>query len=280
MREIRFENNDNEKIRAICRGVIPSLPTFEYIRNGPSQGSVPSQGSGPSQGCGPSQASGSKEKWTKGKIAMARSLSKEKLSKEKLINRGKPNSEKHVDDNKCPWVVLVSKIKNTETWQEFNNEAYEWLNQIPPQHWSRSHFLVRAKSDVLLNNMCEVFNGKLVAGRDRPIIATLEFAREYLMKRIVNVNKLIDRCDGPLTPTATKIWRSNSNEARKYTVDYAGDDLYQSKKKASTQAARSVTSTDKGKAPTGSQSKNKGKAPATIGVPKKIAPRKKIIKLG
>ncbi|GKB35439.1 hypothetical protein Tco_0880381 [Tanacetum coccineum] len=63
--------------------------------------------------------------------------------------------------------------------------------------------------------------------RDRTIIVTLEFAREYLMKRIVNVNKLIDRCDGPLTPTATKILRSNSNEARKYTVDYAGDDLYQ-----------------------------------------------------
>nr|GEV53849.1 hypothetical protein [Tanacetum cinerariifolium] len=45
--------------------------------------------------------------------------------------------------------------------------------------------------------------------------------------QIVNVNKLIDRCDGPLTPTATKILRLNSNEARKYTVDYAGDDLYQ-----------------------------------------------------
>ncbi|GKE63687.1 mutator type transposase, partial [Tanacetum coccineum] len=44
---------------------------------------------------------------------------------------------------------------------------------------------------------------------------------------IVNVNKLIDRCDGPLTPTATNILRENSNEARKYTVDYAGDDLYQ-----------------------------------------------------
>nr|GEV41800.1 hypothetical protein [Tanacetum cinerariifolium] len=254
--------------------------------------------------------------------------------------------------------------------KEFSNEAYEWSNLIPPQHWSRSHFSVRAKSDVLLNNMYEVFNGKLVAGRDRPIIATLEFVREYLMKR----------CDGLLTPTATKILRSNSNEARKYIVDYAMDDLYQeltgipckhavatnwvmslnneagileewvhpcyrldtwkkvysfkikpirgrihwpkcnvsttllpskhqpqvgrppkerkkladerdvlkivkngsqSKKKATTQTARSATSTDKGKAPTCSQSKDKGKAPiTTTGVPKKTSPRKKIIKLG
>nr|GFC02560.1 hypothetical protein [Tanacetum cinerariifolium] len=48
-----------------------------------------------------------------------------------------------------------------------------------------------------------------------------------MYSKIVNVNKLIDRCDGPLTPTATKILRLNSNEARKYTVDYVGDDLYQ-----------------------------------------------------
>nr|GEY88190.1 transposase, mutator type [Tanacetum cinerariifolium] len=263
----------------------------------------------------------------------------------------------------------------------------------------QSSAVVKAKSDVLLNNMYEVFNEKLVAGRDRPIVATSEFAREYIMKRIVNVNKLIDRC---VTPTATKILRSNSNEAMKYTVDHAGDDLYQkvysfnikpirdrihwpkcnvpttllppkhqpqvrrppnerkksaperdvlkivkngklsrehktvicnkcnteghnsrsctrprdpksnkrkvpskgmddtdapvgsqSKKKATTQAARSATSIDKGKAPTCSQSKDKGKAPmrsqskdkgkaptTTTGVPKKAAPRKKIIKLG
>ncbi|GKG31871.1 hypothetical protein Tco_0426821, partial [Tanacetum coccineum] len=54
--------------------------------------------------------------------------------------------------------------------------------------------------------MCEVFNEKLVGGRDKPAISTLEFAREYLMKRIVNVNKLIDKCDGPLTPTTTKLF--------------------------------------------------------------------------
>ncbi|GJW29148.1 mutator type transposase [Tanacetum coccineum] len=421
-REIRMEKNDNERVRAVCRGVIPSLPSFKDLGNGPSQGSGPSQSSGPSQGSGPSQASRLTEKWTKEKIARSngyRSPSKGKLTKEKLINGGKPNSKKQVDDNKCPWVLLVSKIKNTETWQvktyksvhkclqsrtnlyatyhwfakelveqlktnpkipvravqeqlqqkhelsvtqskafrakqedewklrsdytlqykmlrdyvlelqesnpnttvkihvqseadhevptrvfkriyvclgplkagfkagirdllgldgefmkentkswtwfltqlgddldlyrnlnftfvsdrqkgiipaignlfpnaehrycrtaksttvpdfqfameklkEFSNEAYEWLNLISPQHWSRSH-LSWPKSDVLLNNMCEVFNGKLVGGRDKPIIVTLEFAMEYLMKRIVNVNKLIDRCDGPLTPTATKI---------------------------------------------------------------------------
>ena len=40
---------------------------------------------------------------------------------------------------------------------------------------------------MLLNNMCEVLNGKLVLGRDKPIITLLEYIREYCMIRIVNV---------------------------------------------------------------------------------------------
>lgn len=66
-------------------------------------------------------------------------------------------------------------------------------------------FAGRAKSDVLLNNMCEVFNRQLVDARDKPIITCLEYIREYLMKRIVNVQKVISRSDGPLTPHASKI---------------------------------------------------------------------------
>ena len=58
---------------------------------------------------------------------------------------------------------------------------------------------------MLVNNMCEVLNGQIVDARDKPIITCLEYIREYLMKRIVNVQKVISKCDGPLTPHATKI---------------------------------------------------------------------------
>ena len=75
--------------------------------------------------------------------------------------------------------------------------------------------------------MCEVFNGKLVGGRDKAIIGTLEFTREYLMKRIVNVNKMIARCDGPLTPTATKLLKHSCDEATKYKVSWGGGIYYQ-----------------------------------------------------
>nr|GEU60418.1 zinc finger, CCHC-type [Tanacetum cinerariifolium] len=43
----------------------------------------------------------------------------------------------------------------------------------------------RAKCDLLINNVCEVFNRHLVDGRDQPIITCSKYIREYLMKRIV-----------------------------------------------------------------------------------------------
>ncbi|GJU91781.1 heat stress transcription factor B-4-like protein [Tanacetum coccineum] len=94
-----------------------------------------------------------------------------------------------------------------------NPKAHEWLNKIPAEHWARSHFSGRAKSDLLLNNICEVFNGKIVGGRDKPVITLLEYIREYCMKRIVNVQGVIDKCTGPLTPTATRIMESIKKEA-------------------------------------------------------------------
>ncbi|KAI3678919.1 hypothetical protein L6452_38223 [Arctium lappa] len=109
----------------------------------------------------------------------------------------------------------------------FNVSAYEWLNKIPPHHWSRSHFTGRCHSDVLLNNMCEVFNRQLVDGRDKPIITTLEYIREYLMKRIVIVQNMIQKADGPLTPVATKMLDAIKTEATKYIAIWNGGDQYQ-----------------------------------------------------
>ncbi|GJU20250.1 hypothetical protein Tco_1153592 [Tanacetum coccineum] len=59
----------------------------------------------------------------------------------------------------------------------------------------------------------KVFNGNIVEGRDKPVITLLEYIKEYCMKRIVNVQGVIDKCTGPLTPTATRIMKSIKKEA-------------------------------------------------------------------
>ncbi|XP_076924141.1 uncharacterized protein LOC143586481 [Bidens hawaiensis] len=88
------------------------------------------------------------------------------------------------------------------------------------------HLFGRAVSDVMINNMCEVYNGKIVEGRDRPIISALEYVREYLMRRIVTVLGIIDKCDGLLTPRATELFATIQNQANHYHVQWNGGDLY------------------------------------------------------
>ncbi|CAI9281867.1 unnamed protein product [Lactuca saligna] len=85
----------------------------------------------------------------------------------------------------------------------------------------------RAISDILLNNLCEVFNINIIEGRDKPIIGCLEYIREYWMKRICNVMKVIDKAKGPLTPTATTILDVNKSHASNYIARWNGGEKYQ-----------------------------------------------------
>ncbi|XP_076911072.1 uncharacterized protein LOC143568926 [Bidens hawaiensis] len=104
---------------------------------------------------------------------------------------------------------------------------HENLSDILVTRWSRSHFLGRAKSDMLLNNLCESFNKQLVGARDKPIITCLEYIREYMTMRIVNVKKMQATARGPLTPQATKAWDEIQREASKLVVMMVDEVTYQ-----------------------------------------------------
>ncbi|KAH0672964.1 hypothetical protein KY290_025246 [Solanum tuberosum] len=45
-------------------------------------------------------------------------------------------------------------------------EAVVWLKEKEPTEWSKSHFSPNAKCDILLNNMCELFNSMILDARD------------------------------------------------------------------------------------------------------------------
>ncbi|XP_022042275.1 uncharacterized protein LOC110944940 [Helianthus annuus] len=115
----------------------------------------------------------------------------------------------------------MEEIKTTE------RAMYNWLNEIPFTAWSRAYFSGRAKCDMLLNNICEVFNRQIVGARDKPIITCLEFIREYMTKRIVNVNKLQAKCTGPLTPHATEVFDEIKKQAAEMSVLMVDSDKYQ-----------------------------------------------------
>ncbi|GJV97414.1 hypothetical protein Tco_1548991 [Tanacetum coccineum] len=87
--------------------------------------------------------------------------------------------------------------KAMEKLKEFSKEAYEWLNPIPPQHWIDKITFSQGKSDVLLNNIHEVFNGKLVGGRDKLLLSTTRKSSNHRMDVLMlsgsRANKGTDR---------------------------------------------------------------------------------------
>ncbi|GJZ80478.1 mutator type transposase [Tanacetum coccineum] len=77
---------------------------------------------------------------------------------------------------KCATSTTVVKFqKHMQELKDYNKKAFEWLNKILAKHWSRAYFSGRAHCDLLINNVCEVFNRQLLEARDSPIITALEF---------------------------------------------------------------------------------------------------------
>ncbi|CAI9283335.1 unnamed protein product [Lactuca saligna] len=153
-RNLFFKKNDSQRLRAQCRGVVPVI--------------------------------------NKGQVGTKPTTSKSK-GKEGLqiaVDQLFPNAEhryciRHIHDNmrkkwgqteyrdhlwRCASATTIPEFEHLmKEFSEYDKEACQWLKQIPPVHWARSHFSGRAVSDVLISNMCEVFNGKIEKGRDKPV---------------------------------------------------------------------------------------------------------------
>lgn len=51
---------------------------------------------------------------------------------------------------------------------KMNPDAAKWLEDKPPDQWSRSHFSPMAKCDMILNNVCKSYNAVLLEARQMP----------------------------------------------------------------------------------------------------------------
>ncbi len=77
------------------------------------------------------------------------------------------------------WRAVIAIYK--EEFQQVMSElkevdigAHKWLEEVPVERWTMSEFIGNAKSDALLNNMCECFNTKIIEARQKPIISLVE----------------------------------------------------------------------------------------------------------
>ncbi|KAM1180178.1 hypothetical protein ACFX13_019610 [Malus domestica] len=115
----------------------------------------------------------------------------------------------------------MEKLKN----EDF--KAYKWLNTKPANNWSRSHFKEEIKCDILLNNLCEAFNGAIAKARDKPILTMLRMIMKYLMVRMANRRVAALKWKGQVGPRIQKIIDKLKQDGRYCIATLAGNMKYQ-----------------------------------------------------
>lgn len=75
-------------------------------------------------------------------------------------------------------------IRQMEAIAELDPEAAKWLDDKNASEWSKSHFRTFPKCDMLVNNICESFNGKILDAREESIIGLMESLRQNVMTRM------------------------------------------------------------------------------------------------
>ncbi|GJR51675.1 hypothetical protein Tco_1402196 [Tanacetum coccineum] len=212
--DYKTSNYRRRRIRARCDGKVHVLTMLQGT--GPTD---PNHGmeAGPSGSSGPSTRSKKKEEYRVNPEIPVKTV-QDQLQRdlEVQISMSKAFRAK---------AKAKREIKGHHGWcgQEYKDLLWRSASATSVKDFEKC----RSKSDLSLNNICEVFNSKIVRGRDKTAITLLEYIREYCMKRIMNVQSVIDKCDGPLTPSATKINESIKKEAHFLKVQWNGANKYQ-----------------------------------------------------
>ncbi|XP_021747874.1 uncharacterized protein LOC110713735 [Chenopodium quinoa] len=85
------------------------------------------------------------------------------------------------------WKAARSTTEHMEQIKKMSADAYNYLNAIPPAHWSRHKFSSHSKSGMLLNNCCESFNNVLREARTKPILQLMEWFVHRGLQQVSNM---------------------------------------------------------------------------------------------
>ncbi|XP_020985320.1 uncharacterized protein LOC107462923 [Arachis duranensis] len=127
-------------------------------------------------------------------------------------------------------ILSIAKATYVEEWErkmnqlkKINRDYYDKLFALDPKLWTKSHFTFLAKSDMLMNNISEAFNGRILEARDKPILTMFEWIRCYLMTRFVEKKKKAERFEGSVLPKPKKRLDIIAVRAMEWQAKWAGD---------------------------------------------------------
>ena len=114
-----------------------------------------------------------------------------------------------------------------ESIKTLDEDAWEYLDDIPEKHWSRHAFSIECKSNMLLNNMCETFNAVIKECRDKPILTQMEWLRRYMMKRNLEKWQGVQSYVGLNMPYIKKTFDGMEVEKRNCILQMSRIDIYE-----------------------------------------------------
>ncbi|KAK1646972.1 hypothetical protein QYE76_064777 [Lolium multiflorum] len=106
-------------------------------------------------------------------------------------------------------------------------EAYNWLMQIPVETWARHAFDTNCKTDLVVNNISEVFNKMILDVRNKPIRTMLEGLRNKVMVKNSGTREKTERTRWEITPHYTEKLEEAKRWSRECTAKNCDVDLWQ-----------------------------------------------------
>ncbi|KAG5591741.1 hypothetical protein H5410_042255 [Solanum commersonii] len=100
---------------------------------------------------------------------------------------------------------------------ELDPNAAAWCNEKEPSQWTMAYFSSNAKSDMLLNNVCEVYNIMILDARDKPILTLLRKLSYLFMARMLANREKVEQWNlGDVCPKIKDILLKNQKAAGEY----------------------------------------------------------------
>ncbi|KAL5581225.1 hypothetical protein UlMin_013667 [Ulmus minor] len=135
--------------------------------------------------------------------------------------------------NKVWQAARSSKVEDfvevMEQIRRIDERAWHWLTEKPATQWSRSHFRTYPKCDMLLNNLCEGFNGDrtIIAARSMPIYTMLEMIRVKIINRRASKRLECETWFSEIGPRIVEIMEVNARGSGDFDVCWGGDSSYE-----------------------------------------------------
>ena len=114
-----------------------------------------------------------------------------------------------------------------EALKKESEEAWKWLSNIPVHTWARHRMDTICKTDLVVNNLSEVFNRMILDVRNKHIRTMLEGMRTKLMIKFQKIREKTETCRWDITPTYSEILEEAKEWAKHCDAYMAGPGIWQ-----------------------------------------------------